>query len=64
MLIDIKMNKICSRSRSQWLFENLSRPGHLSPFLQNGKVYLDKICMEYKKDLDVNWYQNEKKTNC
>ena len=29
MLIGIKMKKICSRSRSQWLFENVRRPGHL-----------------------------------
>ena len=36
MLIGIKMKKICSGSRSQWLFENVRRPGHLSPFLQNG----------------------------
>ena len=36
MLIGIKMKKICTGSRLQWLFENLRRPGHLSPFLQNG----------------------------
>ena len=43
MLIDIKMKKICSRIRSHWLFENLRRPTHLSPFLQNGEVYLAEI---------------------
>ena len=48
MLIGIKMKKNCSGSRSQWLFVNLRRPGHLSPFLQNGWVYLDENCMEYK----------------
>ena len=48
MLIGIKMKKICRGSRLQWLFENLRQPGHLSPFLQNGQVYLDEICMEYK----------------
>ena len=36
MLIGIKMKKICTGSRLQWLFENLRRPGHLSSFLQNG----------------------------
>ena len=35
MLIDIKMNTI-SGIRSQWPFEPLRRPWHLSPFLQNG----------------------------
>ena len=50
MLIDIKMKKICVRIRSQWQFENLRRPlknlrrsWHLSPFLQNGSVYLAEI---------------------
>ena len=33
MLIGIKMKKICLEIRSQWPFENLRRPGHLSPFL-------------------------------
>ena len=39
MLIDIKMKKVCSGTRSQWTFENshqhwqnLRQPWHLSPF--------------------------------
>ena len=40
MLIDVKMKKKYSGIRSQWLFERLRRSCHLSPFLQNGKVYL------------------------
>ena len=63
MLINIKMKKICSGSRSQWPFENLRgpknnlrRPTHLSPFLQNGWVYLAEIL--YKWDLDADWKQN------
>ena len=50
MLIIIKMKKICSGKRSQWLFENLrspkknfSQPTHLSPFLW---VYLAEILYE------------------
>ena len=43
MLIDMKMKKICSGIRSQWSFENLHGPVHLSPFLQNGQVYLAEI---------------------
>ena len=43
MLIDIRMKKICSGIRSQWLFENLRRSRHLSPFFQNSLVYLAEI---------------------
>ena len=43
MLIGMKMKKSCRETLSQWLFENLRRPGHLSPFLRNGLVYLAEI---------------------
>ena len=43
MVTDSKMKKICSGIRSQWPFENLRRPTHLSPFLQNGLVYFAEI---------------------
>ena len=47
MLIGFKMKKnIFSGIRSQCLFENLRRPGYLSPFFQNGNVNLAEILYE------------------
>ena len=62
MLIDIKMNKICSRSRSQWLFENLRRPGHLSPFLQNGRYIWIKFVWNIRRTLMLIGIKIKKKT--